>query len=417
MSETHGLPILSLTTALGAGLLIGLLYERRKQDDPGIAAGLRTHTLAALAGAIALWLGMPVFVVMLVLIGAFAALGYQRTRQIDAGATSEIALLCSCLLGGLAMRSPGLAGALAVVVAILIQAKSKLHRFSRELVSDREISDGLVLLAFALIVLPLLPDEPIGPYGAINLATVWKLVVLVMAIGALGHVALRVIGSRWGLVVSGFFSGYVSSTAATAGFGQRAKAQPNLLYANVGATMLANLASLSLFVPILLAVAPALLREIALELAAAGAVLVVGAALGFHRGEKVDAPPPNADTRMFRIGQAIGFAALIAGVLFVSHVAAQLLGAKAALAAAFLTALAELQAATATVATLFSEGTLDAATARWAVVGLLGASALAKSVVAFVSGGRAFGLRVATGLLAMTAAAATVALFPNAFQG
>ena len=120
MSGIHGLPILSLTTALGAGLLIGLLYERRKQDDPGIAAGLRTHTLAALAGAIALWLGMPVFVVMLVLIGAFAALGYQRTRQIDAGATSEIALLCSCLLGGLAMRSPGLAGALAVVVAILI---------------------------------------------------------------------------------------------------------------------------------------------------------------------------------------------------------------------------------------------------------------------------------------------------------
>ncbi|MBP6797838.1 MAG: DUF4010 domain-containing protein [Luteimonas sp.] len=411
MPETHGLPILSLTTALGAGLLIGLLYERRKQDDPGIAAGLRTHTLAALAGAVALWLGMPAFIAVLLLTGAFAALSYLRTSQVDAGTTSELALLCSCLLGGLAMRSPGLAGALAVVVAILIQAKSELHRFSRELVSDREIADGLILLAFALIVLPLLPDEPIGPYGAINLATVWKLVVLVMAIGALGHVALRVIGSRWGLVVSGFFSGYVSSTAATAGFGQRAKAQPALLNAAVGATMLANLASLSLFVPILLAVAPALLREIALELAAGGGVLLAGAALGFHRGEKVDAPPPNADTRMFRIRQAVGFAALIAGVLFVAHVAAQLLGAKAALVAAFLTALAELQAATATVATLFRDGTIDATAARWAVVGLLGASALAKSVVAFASGGRVFGLRVAVGLLAMTVAVAAVALF------
>jgi len=260
-------------------------------------------------------------------------------------------------------------------------------------------------------VLPLLPDEPIGPYGAINLATVWKLVVLVMAIGALGHVALRVIGSRWGLVVSGFFSGYVSSTAATAGFGQRAKAQPALLDAAVGATMLANLASLSLFAPILLAVAPALLREIAFELAAAAGVLLAGATLGFHRGERADAPPPNADTRMFRIRQAIGFAALIAGVLFVSHVAAQWLGPKAALAAAFLTALAELQAAAATVATLFRDGTIDATAARWAVVGLLGASALAKSVVAFASGGRSFGLRIAVGLAAATAAAAAVALF------
>ena len=319
-------------------------------------------------------------------------------------------LLCTALLGALAMRSPGAAGALAVLVAILIYAKPKLHHFSREVISDREIADGLVLLAFALIVLPLLPDEPIGPYGALNLATVWKLVVLVMAIGALGHVALRVIGTRWGLLVSGFFAGYVSSTAATAGFGQRVKADPKLLSTAVGATLLANLASLSLFVPILLAVAPELLRDVALELAAAGTVLLVGALFGLHRGDRTDAAPPTSDSRMFRIGQAIGLAALIAGVLFVSHVAAQWLGPNAALAAAFLTALAELHAAVATIGTLFRDGTIDAHLAQWAVVGLLAASATAKSVLAFASGGRAFGLRVAAGLVTMTLAAAAVAM-------
>lgn len=411
MPTPDDLPLLSLTTALGIGLLIGLLYERRKEHDPAIAAGLRTHTLASLVGAISLWLGMPVFIVALVATGAFAALSYQRTSSIDNGITSEFALLCCCLLGGLAMRLPGAAGALAVLVAILIYAKPKLHRFSRELVSDREIADGLVLLAGALIVLPLLPDEPIGPYGALNLATVWKLVVLVMAIGALGHVALRLIGSRWGLLVSGFFAGYVSSTAATAGFGQRVKEQPALMPSAIGATMLANLASVSLFVPILIAIAPALLRDIGLELLAAGAVLVVGALLGIRRGDKVDAPPPTADARMFRIGQALGFAAIIAGVLFVSHIAAQWLGPNAALAAAFLTALAELHAAVATVGTLFRDDTIDARHAQWAVVGLLAASSAAKSVVAFVSGGPAFGIRVAIGLSAMTAAAAAVAMF------
>lgn len=411
MPAVDDLPLLSLTTALGAGLLVGLLYERRKQDDPAIAAGLRTHTLAALAGAIALWLGMPVFVVAVLLTGAFAALSYQRTSQADSGITSEFALVCCSLLGGLAIRAPGLAGALAVVVAILIYAKPKLHRFSRELVSDREIADGLVLLAGALIVLPLLPDEPVGPWGALNLATVWKLVVLVMAIGALGHVALRVVGSRWGLLVSGFFAGYVSSTAATAGFGRRAKETPALLSTSVGATMLANLASLSLFVPILLAISPGLLRETGLELLAAGAVLAAGALSGFHRGEKSDATPPTADTRMFRIGHALGFAALIAGVLFVSHVAAQWLGPNAALGAAFLTALAELQAAAATVATLFRDGTIDARHAQWAVVGLLAASSAAKSVVAFASGGARFGIRIAIGLSAATAAATAVAFF------
>src|SRR5690606_36916122 len=112
---------------------------------------------------------------------------------------------------------------------------------------------------------------------------------------------------------------------------------------------------------------------------------VAGATLGFHRGERTDAPPPASGARMFRIGQALGFAALIAGVLFVSHLAAHWLGPNAALATTFLTALAELQAAAATVATLFRDGTLDARHAQWAVVGLLAASSAAKSVVAFAS--------------------------------
>src|SRR5690606_3603821 len=159
----------------------------------------------------------------------------------------------------------------------------------------------------------------------------------------------------------------------------------------------------SLFVPILLAVAPALLPVVALPLLAAGAVLVAGALLGVRRNGGSEAPPPSAETRMFRIGQATGLAALIAGVLVVSHVAAHWLGPEAALATAFLTALAELQAATATVATLFRDGTIDPRQAQWAVAGLVAASSASKSVVAFASGGRKFGLRVGIRLMSASA--------------
>src|SRR5690606_3413585 len=154
-----------------------------------------------------------------------------------------------------------------------------------------------------------------------------------------------------------------------------------------------NLASLSLFVPILLAVAPSLLPEVAFVLLAAGAALIISAVLGVHRGEQAQPRPPGTEARMFRIGEAIGLAALVAGVLVVSHIAGHWLGPNAALATAFLTALAELQAATATVATLFGEGTIDARQARWAAVGLIAASSTAKSAVAFASGGRKFGWR------------------------
>jgi len=402
-------PLISLTTALGAGLLVGLVYERRKAEDPSIIAGLRSHMLATLIGVVSLWLGLPVFAIAVLLCGAFVALGYYRTSLADPGVTAELALVLSCLIGGLALRSPAVAAGLAVLTAILVFAKTRLHRFSRELISNREVADGLVLLAFALIVLPLLPDRTVDPWDLLNPARVWKLAVLVMAISALGHVALRLVGTRWGLLVAGFFSGYVSSTAATAGFGKQAQAQPALLPSAVGATMLANLASLSLFVPILLTMSHGLLRETRWILGAAASVLVLGAVLGLRFGQHVDAPPPTSETRMFRIGHALGFAAMITAVIVVSKLLGEWFGPGGALAATMLAAMAELHSATAGVANLYRDGVLNEQFAHWAVVGLLAASSAAKSLVAFTSGGRAYGWRIAIGLSAMTLAAALAA--------
>lgn len=403
-------PLLSLATALGLGLLVGAVRERR-QPEPAVAAGLRTHALAALAGAVALWLGLGVFAVVVALAGVFAALSYRQSRSQDPGLTGEVALVLTCLLGGLAVSAPALAGGLGVVAAVLLHAKAPLHRLTRELVSERELQDGLILLASALVVLPLVPDRTLGPFDVFNPATLWKLVVLVMAISALGHVALRAAGNRWGLAVAGFFAGYVSSTAAIAGFGQRVRETPGLLSSAVGAAMLANLASLSLFVPILLAVAPALLPVLWLELAAAGAVLLAGGLLGLNRSEDSALPSPTAQTRMFRFSHALAFAAIITTVLFASAALGAWLGPQGAIAAAVLVALAELHAAVATIGHLFRGGVLDAGQARWALLGLLAASWLAKTVVAWTSGGRAYGLRVFAGLGVAVAAVAAVLLF------
>jgi uncharacterized membrane protein (DUF4010 family) len=404
-------PLISLSTALGAGLLVGLVYERRKAEDPSVIAGLRSHTLAALIGALSLWLGLPVFAIALLLTGAFVGMGYYRTSVTDPGVTSELALVLSCLLGGLALQSPAVAAGLAVLAAILIFAKSRLHRFSRELVSNREVADGLVLLAFALIVLPLLPDRTVDPWNLLNPAQVWKLAVLVMAISALGHVALRLVGTRWGLPVAGFFSGYVSSTASIASLGRQAQSQPALLRSAIASALLANLASLSLFVPILLAMSPRLLSETKWPLTAAALVLLLGAAFGLHHSENTTTSAPTAETRMFHIGRALVFAATITVVLVVSKLLGEWLGAGGALVATLLAATAELHSATAGVANLFRDGVLDDRLARWAIVGLLATSSEAKSLVAFTSGGKAYGIRIAVGLAGMTVAAALVAAF------
>jgi uncharacterized membrane protein (DUF4010 family) len=410
--------LLPLATALGLGLLVGAVRERRK-GQWRIAAGLRTHALVALSGVIALWLGWPVLVAVLVGVGALGAISYARSGREEPGITGEVALLLTTLLGAAALRSPVLAAGLGVVLAVLLHAKAPMHRLAREWLSEREMHDGLILLASALVVLPLLPDRTLGPFAVFNPRKLWLLVVLVMAISALGHVVLRAIGNRWGLAVAGFFAGYVSSTAAVAGFGQRVKETPALVGPAVGAAMLANLASLTLFVPIVLALSPPLLPVIAVPLAAAAITVLIGGLLGIRRGAADGAATtPTSESRMFRFRHALGFALVVTSVLFVSAALNHWLGARGAMTAAVLTALAEVHAAVATVANLFAGGVLDETQGRRAVLGLLAASALAKSILAFVSGGRAYGVRVTAGLMAMVLAAVVASeLLPQSLTG
>lgn len=399
-------------SALGLGLLIGVVRERQRDHHGHTPAGMRTHTIAALAGAVAWTLGLPVFLVLLGAVGLLAYGSYRLNDASDPGQTGEVALLVTVLLGALAQGSPGLAAALAVLVALLLQAKDKLHRLGRDLISEGEVRDGLLLLAAALLVLPLLPDASIGPGGALNPQKLWRLVVLVMAVSAMGHVALRVIGSGKGLAVAGFFAGFVSSTAAIAGFGQRVRTTPALLRPSVGAAMFAALASLTLMFPVLATVSATLLKAVMPALIGFGAVLAIGGTLGL-RGGSGDEPAPTQESRMFRFTHALYFAGFMAGVLVVSALLRDAFGEVGALATAFLAAIAEVHAAVASIGQLVGQGLMGLETARQAVLAVLAASVIARGAVAWVAGGRAYGLRVSVGLgLAWLVALAATLLLP-----
>lgn len=393
--------LIGVLTALGLGLLIGAVRERQLSDP---LAGVRTHALVAVLAVVAASFHMYVLLLVLAGVSGLVLISYQRGGERHPGMTGEVGLILTAVLGALALSQPALAAGLGVVTAAILHAKGGLHRFARELISEREVHDGLLLLAAALVVLPLIPDRSLGPFSVFNPAKLWTLVVLVMAVSALGHVALRSVGERWGLAVAGFFAGLVSSTAAIVGFGQKVRETPDLLRSAVAAALLANLASLALCVPILLAVAPNLLPALLPPLIAGGLVLLIGGLFGL-RGKGSSSVWPASDKRMFRFAHALGLAAIIASVLFVAAAMNHWLGPQAALLTASLAALAELHAATATLGQLFDEQVLSVQQARWGLLGLLTMSASAKTVLAWISGGRSYGLRVGVGLLAMLAAA------------
>lgn len=399
-------------SALGLGLMIGVVRERQRDHNGHTPAGMRTHTIAALGGAVAWTLGLPVMLVLLAAVGLLAYGSYRLSDASDPGQTGEMALLVTVMLGALAQQSPGLAAALAVLVALLLQSRQSLHRVGRDLISEAEMRDGLLLLAAAVLVLPLLPDRPMGPADALNPQKLWRLVVLVMAVSALGHVALRVVGSRFGLAVAGFFAGFVSSTAAIAGFGQRVRAAPAMLRPSVGAGMLAALASTALLFPVLATMSASLLTAVLPQLLAFAAVLAVGGLLGL-RGGTEEGPAPTQESRMFRFRNALYFAALMAGVLLVSALLNQYFGGRGVLVGAFFAALAEVHAPIASIGQLFNVGNLSLDDARLAVMAVLGASVLSRSVVAWGAGGKDFGLRMSIGLVMAWVAAAITLLLPT----
>ncbi len=399
-----------LAAALGLGMLIGIDRERRKDGGAiRVAAGVRTHALLAMLGAVVALLGPWALAVGGIGVVALTDASYLRSAPDELGLTGEIAILLTFLLGALAMSHPALAAALGVGVALLLASKGALHRLTRELITERELKDLLLLAAATLIVLPLLPEVAIDPWGVLKPSALGKLVVLVMAIGAAGHVASRVIGARWGLPLAGFFAGFASSTAATAGFGQRVRETPALRTQAVAAALFANLASLLLYAIILGTGAPALLSAMRWPLLAAGAVLLVGGALGlWHAAHDAASLPAQPQARAFKLTHALIFAAVVAVVLLLSAWLRTRFGDESALLAAAFVALAELHAAGASLAQLSSAGGLAPEQARWGTIALLGASALAKTVIAFTSGGRGYGLRVGLAVAGMLAAALLV---------
>ena len=386
----------AILTAMGIGLMIGVVRERQHHEA---FAGVRTHTLTALASVIATNLGMPILVLILVVF--LASLAYWRTSAKDPGMTGEVALMLTALLGVLAASQPAMASGLGALTAVLLYAKTPLHRFSKEVLSENEVHDGLILLASALIILPLLPNHVIDPYGVFNPAKMWRLVVLVMSIGAFAHIALRLIGSRYGLPLAGFFSGYVSSTAATLNFAQTSKQTSALTNSALSAALLSNAASISLFVPILLATSTTLLNTLIPEISVAFLSLVIFSIPGFRRNVPIAPETSLAQKRMFRMRNAIGLVAIITTILLVSAALSQWLGPNWAIAIAIISAAAELHAALIGVAQLAHSGILDLNQSQWALLGLLIVSAAVKIIIARIYGSGKFAWGFAIAMLTM----------------
>jgi uncharacterized membrane protein (DUF4010 family) len=398
---------MNLGVALAVGVLIGIERERSKGAGPTRAvAGLRTFTLVSLAGALGLWIGgIPVFIAAGAMIGALVAVGYLRTRDTDPGLTTEIAMVVTFLLGGLAVGEPQLAAALAVVVAILLAFRSYAHNWVKNVLTDDEVRDGLLLAAAALVILPLTPTTAIDPWGVVQPRKLWMLAVLVMAINGLGYVALRALGPRTGLSLAGLLSGFVSSTATIGAMGARTKSQPELhkgAVAGAAASSVATVAQLAIVVGL---VSTPTLSLLAPSLVASGLAALTYAGIFTLRSFREAAPGDAPKGRPFDPKTAVIFVLVVGMTLLLSTLLTQWLGDRGLMLAAAVAGFTDAHAPAISSASLAASGRTQAEFAALAVLVGFTTNMVSKAVVAFSLGDRRYALELIPGLALMAIAA------------
>jgi uncharacterized membrane protein (DUF4010 family) len=393
--------------ALGIGLLIGAERERRKGTGPTRSpAGIRTFTAASLAGAISFIVGGNVLHAIAVAgVILLTAIAYWRGHEDDPGLTTEIALIVTALLGGLSMQRPALAAGLAVTVAVLLAARTRLHRFVSSVLTEDELKDALIFAGATLVVLPLVPDRPMGPYSALNPHAIWILVILVMAISAAGYVAVRMLGSRFGLPVAGLASGFISSTATIGAMGARTAKAPDVLAAAVAAAVLSTIATIVQMALVLAATSMTTLRALWIPLICAGLTAVVYGTVFTVRAIQQKTESEAQSGRAFSLVTALIFALTLSGILVASAALREWFGETGIILAAALAGFVDTHSAAISVASLVASDKMTAADAVVPILAGLSTNTISKMILAVTSGGHAFAVRVMPGLIVVALAA------------
>ncbi len=421
MSSTFIEAVICLGVALVAGLLVGV--ERERAMHTGFA-GARTFPLFALAGAISALLGTWVLVAMSLAMGVLVGTAYFRkssgrddlgmSTEVSAAVTFALGALCTAEIPDLALSERLLlAVGGATAVTALLSIKKPLHGFI-ERISYDELYATIKLLLLSVILLPLLPDEDLGPGGTLNPFAVGVLVVLIAAIGFVGYVAIRLLGVRRGLGVTGLAGGLASSTAVTLNFAGRAG--QNRADAPACAVAIV-LASAVMFPRVLLevyAVSPELTWRASWPfVGAAGAAFVMGAVMYRRIPRERSRGEGATEMRLenpFSLFSALKFAALFVFILFASGTAVYYYQDAGIYASAAVAGLADADSVALTAARLYRSTVVE----RDAAVNAIGLACVMNTVskigISAILGGPRLGLMVGSVLGAALAVGAVIHL-------
>ncbi len=235
--------------AMFLGALLGFersYTSRMEHEELDFIGGIRTYALVSLFGSLASFLGekyvpelLPLaFLGIILLVVVSYYISYSRHDE--SGITTEISVLICFIIGVIVQKNHlVLALFIAIVSTVILYLKRYMNRLG-EKIQNEDIRATLLFAIITFIILVFDPDynfyvKDIGALGGgifenypevanvkvINPFTVWLMVVLISAIGFSGYIAIKILGSRKGIGLTGFLGGLASSTATTVTFSKR----------------------------------------------------------------------------------------------------------------------------------------------------------------------------------------------------
>ena len=393
--------IARLGLALAIGLLVGLERGWRERDAPDRSrtAGIRTFGISGLLGGILAALAEALDAVS-VLVGGFIAFAvifaWYKAREAahdeDFSVTSVIAGLGVFALGALSVAGDYRAAAAGgAALAAILASREILHGLLRQL-TWIELRSALILAVMTAIVLPLLPNRTLDPWGGFNPWEAWFLTVLMASISFAGYVAVRVLGTKRGLLVSSLAGALVSSTAVTVALARNAASASNPLPL-AGAASLAAMVSVLRVCVVVLIIEPSVFASVgmpaiaaALAFAACGTLLLARDS-GNREGGTIARNP-------FELGPLLLFALLFAVVATASAALAVQFGGRGLLASSAFAAMFDVDVSVLGALRLVKQS-VPVGTVGQAVLAALAANAIGRVLLAISAGPIRFWLPLA----------------------
>lgn len=375
--------------AVGIGLAIGIERERRYSGAQKKAMGVRTFILIALFGALAGFVD-SVFIsaVIALLASVLIVVGYLRTtpvsddNEVDLGLTTEFAAGVTFVTGYLTHKEAFLAALIGLMTLIVLLSREKLHDFSLKKIRPEEIQAGVILFILGIGVLPVLPTEPVDPWGILNLNRFVTLLVLIGSVQFLGYIATRLFGASVGFPLAGFISGFVSSTAVFLTMPLRVKENPQLATGAAAAAILATVATFCFLMVVIGAVSMPVLFKIAPPLLVAIGVGLIGAYL-LSRSEThaKDFPLPK---NPLSLSGTLLLALFLSGFTIAIGLIQHFIGTVGTQVASFVAGLAELHGVSIASASMFANQKMDLLGAQNNILIASFASFLSKLLITWI---------------------------------